>query len=137
MVARDLLIDNLYHLHIDANINLNKQIVSAVGQKRSRDEINQKYLWHHRLSHIEEDRINRLEKDGILGPLNPESYPACESCLQGKMAKLPFVGHGEKATELLALVHTDVCGPFDVQLGVVTPTSLPLLMICLGTGMCI
>ena len=31
------------------------------------------------------------------------------------MAKLPFVGHGERATELLVLVHTDVCGPFDVQ----------------------
>ena len=31
------------------------------------------------------------------------------------MAKLPFVEHGKRATELLALVHTDVCGPFDVQ----------------------
>ncbi|MDM1575528.1 integrase catalytic domain-containing protein, partial [Escherichia coli] len=30
------------------------------------------------------------------------------------MTKLPFVGHGERTTELLALVHTDVCGPFDV-----------------------
>ena len=30
------------------------------------------------------------------------------------MAKLPFVGYGERATELLALVHTDVYGPFDV-----------------------
>ena len=40
LVARDLLIDSLYHLHVDANVNLNKQIVSAVGQKRSRDGIN-------------------------------------------------------------------------------------------------
>ena len=32
------------------------------------------------------------------------------------MAKLPFVGHGKRATVLLALVHTDVCGPFDVQI---------------------
>ena len=31
------------------------------------------------------------------------------------MTKLPFVGHGERATDLLALVHTDVCGPFDVS----------------------
>ena len=44
-----------------------------------------------------------------------ESYPACESCLREKMAKLSFMGHGEKATELLTLVHTNVCGPFDVQ----------------------
>ena len=32
------------------------------------------------------------------------------------MAKLPFVGHGERATELFILVHTDVCGSFDVQI---------------------
>ena len=30
------------------------------------------------------------------------------------MTKLPFVGHGERATNLLVLVHTDVCGPFDM-----------------------
>ena len=44
LVARGLLIDSFYHLHIDANMNLNEQIVSVVGQKRSRDKINQKYL---------------------------------------------------------------------------------------------
>ena len=32
-----------------------------------------------------------------------------------KMIKLPFIGHGKRATELLALVHTDVYGSFDVQ----------------------
>ena len=31
------------------------------------------------------------------------------------MAKLPFVGYRERATKLLALVHTDMCGPFDGQ----------------------
>ena len=31
------------------------------------------------------------------------------------MTKLPFVRYGEKATELLILVHIDVCRPFDVQ----------------------
>ena len=31
------------------------------------------------------------------------------------MAKLPFVGHGKRSAEILARVHTDVCGPFDVQ----------------------
>ena len=33
------------------------------------------------------------------------------------MTKLPFVGHGERATELVVLVHTDVYGLFDVQAG--------------------
>ena len=46
--------------------------------------------------------------------MTSESYPICESCLHGKMTKLPFIGHGERAMDLLALVHTDVCGPFDM-----------------------
>ena len=77
MIAHSLLIDSLYH----ANVNLNEQVVSAVGQKRSRDKINQKYLWHHCLGHIGEDRINKLKKDGIFGSFDLELYPAYESCL--------------------------------------------------------
>ena len=88
--------------------------MNAIGSKRSRDWINQKYLWHLRLGHIGEDRLNKLEKDGLLGPLTFESYPVCESCLQKKLAKLPFVGQGERAIEILVLVHTDVCDPFNV-----------------------
>ena len=116
LVARDLLIDSLYHLHTDANVNLNKQIVNIIGQKRSKDEINQKYLWHHRLGHIGEDKINKQKKDGIFGSLDPESYPAYESCLREKMAKLSFVGHEKRVIELLVLIHTDMCGSFDVQI---------------------
>ena len=39
----------------------------------------------------------------------------CESCLMGKMTKTPFVGHGERANELLALVHSNVYGPMTTQ----------------------
>ena len=75
-------------------------------------------MWHHRLGYIGENRINKLKKDEIFGSLNLESYSAYESCLRRKMAKLPFVRYGERATELLVLVHTDVCGLFDIQVRV-------------------
>ena len=77
---------------MDASITINKQIVNAIRSKRLRDRISQKYLWHLRLGHIGEDRLNKLEKDDLLGSLTFESYPVCESCLQEKIAKLPFVG---------------------------------------------
>ena len=115
MIAHDLLIDSLYHLHVDTNVNLNEQIVSTVGQKRSKNKINQKYLWHYRLDHIKEDRINKLKKDRIFGSLHSESYPACVYYFQEKMSKLPFIGHRERVTELLISIHTDVCGPFDMH----------------------
>ena len=66
--------------------------MNAIGSKRSRDRISQKYLWHLRLGHIGEDKLNKLKKDGLLGPLTSKSYPVCESRLQEKMIKLLFVG---------------------------------------------
>ena len=39
----------------------------------------------------------------------------CESCLEGKMTKRSFSAKGERAKEPLELVHTDVCGPLNVQ----------------------
>ena len=56
-----------------------------------------------------------MEKDCLLGLLISKFYPVYESCLQKKMIKLSFMGQGEMATEILALIHTDVCGLFDVQ----------------------
>ena len=59
--------------------------------------------------------IQRMIKDGLLGPLENESLPLCESCLEGKMTKRSFSAKGVRATVPLELVHTDVCGPINVQ----------------------
>ena len=92
IIACTFLIDGLYHLHINASVNINEQVVNIIESKRRRDRINQKYLWLLRLGHIREDRLNKLEKDGLLRPLTFESYPTYESCLEEKMTKLLFVG---------------------------------------------
>ena len=34
-----------------------------------------------------------------------------QHCLLEKMTKTPFIGQSERASDLLGLVHTDVCGP--------------------------
>ena len=73
------------------------------------------YLWHHRLGHINLERINRLVKDGPLTELNVGTLPVCESCLKGKMTKRPFSAKGERSKEPLQLVHSDICGPLSVQ----------------------
>ena len=43
-----------------------------------------------------------------------ESLDACEPCLMGKMTKTPFSGTMERATDLLEIIHTDVCGLMSV-----------------------
>ena len=55
--------------------------------------------------------MSKLHKQGNLGSFDWESYETCESCLSGKMTKSPFTGKGERASGVLDLIHSDVCGP--------------------------
>ena len=73
------------------------------------------YLWHCRLGHIGVKRMKKLHKDGFLESLGYESFDACEPCLLGKMTKTPFSGTMEQATDLLKIIHTNVCDPMSVD----------------------
>ena len=73
------------------------------------------YLWHCRLGHIGVKRMKKLHKDGFLESLGYESFDACEPCLLGKMTETPFSGTMEQATDLLEIIHTDVCDPMSVD----------------------
>ena len=79
------------------------------------DNVSDSYLWHCRLGHINENRMNKLVKEGLLDLSDCESLPTCESCLLGKMTKLPFTRKGKRACDILSLVHTDVCGPMSIS----------------------
>ena len=90
--------------------------VYNISTKRFKsNDTNQTFLWHCRLDHINEKHIQKLHSDGLLSSFDYESYEKCESCLLGKMAKAPFTGHSERAKDLLELVHTDVCGPMNIN----------------------
>ena len=73
------------------------------------------YLWHCRLGHIGIKRMTKLHKDAFSESLGYESFDACEPCLLGKMTKTPFSGTMEQATDLLEIIHTDVCDPMSVE----------------------
>ena len=55
--------------------------------------------------------MKKLHDDGLLTSFDFESYETYEACLLGKMTKAPFTGSPERATDLLELIHTDMCGP--------------------------
>ena len=68
------------------------------------------YLWHCRLSRVNKNRIKRLTQDKILEVSDYELLPTCESCLLKKMTRSSFTEKSERASEVLSLIHTDVCG---------------------------
>jgi hypothetical protein len=79
------------------------------------------YLWHCRLGHIGLKRMNKLHTNGLLESLDFESFETCEPCLMGKMIKTLFSGTMERASDLLKLMHTDVCGPMSVEVLEICP----------------
>ena len=55
-----------------------------------------------------------MTKDRLLGLLENESLPLCESYLEGKMTKRLFLAKGIRVTVPLELVHANVCGLINV-----------------------
>ena len=66
--------------------------ILKVNDNKIQKEDNSKssFLWHCCLFHINEMCMTELHKSGSLGSFDYESYDTCESCLLGKMTKLPF-----------------------------------------------
>ncbi|CAI7898631.1 unnamed protein product [Closterium sp. NIES-53] len=73
---------------------------------------------HARLVHVSVDTIKSSEKHAVATGLDITSStganPPCVSCVGGKLAQHTFLDKGSDAEEELAVVHIDLCGPFQV-----------------------
>jgi hypothetical protein len=93
-------------------LDLEDESICNINTKMARlNNLNFTFIWYCRLCHINEKRIERLHKYGLLNSFDFESFDTCESCLLVKRTKVHFTSQSERASDLLELVHTDVCGP--------------------------
>ena len=72
-----ILDDRLFHLDIDCSTYDSS---FALLTQNDYDEMN----WHPRLGHIGQDKMTRLTREGLLGPLTKVNLPTYEHCLAGK-----------------------------------------------------
>jgi transposase InsO family protein len=89
--------------------------------RRSNEEMAN--LWHERLGHISWDNLDLMKRKVLVRGL-PENIKQgkdiiCDVCCEMKATRKPFKPIVQKrASELLELIHTDVCGPISpVSLG--------------------
>jgi len=70
-------------------------------------------LWHERLGHL--NMANLKELDAMVDGMNLKEVPfhhICEACIKSKRQRTSFPKDGAtRASQLLEIVHTDVCGP--------------------------
>ena len=74
-----------------------------------------KDLWHARLGHIGESAVRTLAKSASGIVLGDAPFSVCEACIKGKHPRSPHPASSSRASQLLDLLHSDICGPFPVR----------------------
>ncbi len=73
------------------------------------------FLWHCRLGHFGIKCMKKLHADGRLESLDFESLDTCEPCLMGRMTEISFSGTMKRVSDLLEIIHADVCDPMRIK----------------------
>ncbi|GKE84099.1 retrotransposon protein, putative, ty1-copia subclass [Tanacetum coccineum] len=102
--------NGIYEIDMNDLVPNNNSIYN-VSTKRAKRNLDSTYRWHCRLAHISKKRIEKLQQEGLLRSTDDESFDQCVSCLSGKMTRKSFLHCPERATDLLGIIHIDVCGP--------------------------
>lgn len=104
VVARGKLCCSLYKTHA----------VICVGQMNAVEDDASPNLWHRRLAHVSEKGLNMLAKKSLI-PLAKGKINPCDYCLFGKQHRISFQKSSRRRNNKLELVHSDVCGPMEVE----------------------
>ncbi|KAI3746470.1 hypothetical protein L6452_08904 [Arctium lappa] len=104
---------DLYTINL-SNVQTNKQVCLL-----SKVTMQQSWLWHRRLSHLNFRYINKLVSGKLvkgLPELKYEKEHLCAACEKGKMKRAPHKPKSEPSTNSpLELLHMDLCGPMRTQ----------------------
>jgi len=84
-----------------------------VGTKRNLVNEISAYLWHKRLGHKSKERMQKLVNNEILSNLDFTNFGVCIDCIKGRQTK-HIKKSATRSTELLEIIHIDICDPFDV-----------------------
>lgn len=96
--------------------NENGLFTVNLGRKEALMSCYEEPDWHRRMAHLSDENILRLQK--MSKGLNLNKSDACKNkdcdvCIRTKMTKKKFDNNRERATRVLQLVHSDVCGPIN------------------------
>ena len=96
--------------------NMFKLQQRALTGKAMTTKLNDSDLWHKRLGHLNVDSMKKLREGLVTGISFSNSHlESCISCAKGKQHRFPFKRSKNISRNLLDLVHSDLCGPMEVD----------------------
>ena len=91
-------------------------VFACVDMVNAVESNNSSTLWYKRLSHISEKGLNVLAKKFFWSNFKSAKLEKCEHWLAGKQNRVSFKSYPPlRKTELLELVHSDLCGPMKTK----------------------
>lgn len=102
LLATGSLIDDMFKINIKTNE------LACISANTKSDDLT---LWHRRLGHTNFETLKKL--------LNVKMTidKKCEICVLGEHSRKPFNEPGKRASKILELIHSDVCGPITTSFG--------------------
>ncbi|KAJ4817458.1 polyprotein [Rhynchospora pubera] len=92
--------------------------ISSVEEKVMTTKLsNPSEIWHLRYGHLNVNGLKLLsQKQMVFGLPEIKEIGLCEGCAYGKQSRLPFPkDHAMRASQVLEIVHTDLCGPMETE----------------------
>lgn len=91
---------------VESRINIANKITKNMTEKEK---------WHRLLGHVNFKYLDILSKNQLLNGIPSEiesEFMKCKTCIENKMSNTPFENNRNRAKDILEIIHTDVCGPF-------------------------
>lgn len=104
IIASGNLINGMYKVKTQSIKRVDSECTYAV-----RSNENNSLIWHKRLAHANMNTVNSMFN------FKEKTDLKCVVCIKAKMSRKPFNNIGTRATKILEIVHSDVCGPFSVR----------------------
>ena len=114
LIGTRVLCGNLYRLELFDLSSISTTLTINTTSSSKRLRLNEKsfILWHKRLGHISKQIMKRLIKDEILPYLDFSYFNTCVDCIKGKLTAKVRNVKVDRCTELLRVIHTNICGSF-------------------------
>lgn len=111
LIGTATLVKDMYRLNCVYDGDVRKKMSMCARNETAMSANVSNDLWHRRLGHICDDNLRKVSAavDGVR--LCKKSKNKYVICVKGKQTRAPFKDVGNRAGNLLDLVHSDICGP--------------------------
>ena len=114
MIGTRVLCGSLYRLELSTLPYVFATLIVNTASSSKHLRLNEKSstIWHKRLDNISRKRMDRLIKDEIFPDLDFSDFDTCVDCIKGKLTAKVKNAKIDRCTELLRVIHTNICGSF-------------------------